>query len=329
MRRFLLVSTVLLLLVACGGDPGPTPDVVATEVSVARAVAATLTAEAPEGMADYVATQVAAAKYAVATLTAEALALPSPAPPSPEVTATVRPAGQTPLASDSQSTVPPPPTPVPQGGQELAGGLTLVMRETADDDQADYGYHVWAPHLAGPDLPPVDGFNRAVEGFVAFAIDDFQIGVNQAAMGPGSSLWITHTVTAATDDLVSVLFYVDGYVMGAAHPFHYAHTLNYDLGEARVLSLADLFESGTVYLDRLSQYSLDDLRRQGVLEWEDGALPAEENFQRWNITPEGLLISFDEYSIAPYAAGPQAVLVPYSVLEELVDPDGPLAPFMQ
>jgi hypothetical protein len=295
--------------------------VVATEVAVARAVAATLTAEAPEAMADYVATQVAAAKYAIATLTAEALALPSPT--------IARPVGTTTVPPDSQTSVPPPATPVAQGAEALAGGLSLVMRETANDGEADYGYHVWAPYLSGADLPPVEGFNRAVEGFVAFAIDDFEVGVNQAAMGPGSSLWITHTVTAATEDLLSVLFYVDGYVMGAAHPFHYDHTLNYDLGEARVLSLAELFEPGADYLAVLSQYSLTDLRRQGVLEWEDGALPAAENFQRWSITPEGLLISFDEYSVAPYAAGPQAVLVPYSVLEDLADPAGALAPLVQ
>jgi len=321
MRRILLVSAVLLLLAACGGEVTSTPDVVSTEVAVARAVAATLTAEAPEAMADYVATQVAAAKYAVATLTAEAHTLASATSPQPEASATTAPG--------SQPTAPPPPTPVSQGEQELAGGLTLIMREVGDDGQAEYGYHVWAPHIVGPDQPMVDAFNRAVDGFVAFAIDDFKVGVNQAAMGPGSSLWITHTVTAVTDDLVSVLFYVDGYVQGAAHPFHYAHTLNYDLPEARVLDLSDLFIPGTGYLDALSEYSLDDLRRQGVLEWVDGALPAAENYQRWNITPDGLLISFDEYSVAPYAAGPQAGLIPYSVLEELVDPDGPLATFAE
>jgi hypothetical protein len=321
MRRLLWVSAVLLLMVACGSETAPTPDVIATEVAVARAVAATLTAEAPEAMADYVATQVAAAKAAVATLTTEALVVPSPAPPGPAGTATLPPAGG--------PTVPPPPTPVPQGDQELAGGLRLVMQETADDGQAEYGYHVWAPKLVGADLPSVEAFNRAVEGFVAFAIDDFQIGVNQAAAGPGSTLWITHTVTAAIDDLVSVLFYVDGYVMGAAHPFHYAQTLNYDLAEVRALSLADLFEPGSAYLQELSEYSLNDLRRQGVLEWVDGALPETENFQRWNITPGGLLISFDEYSVAPYAAGPQAVLIPYPMLEEVIDPEGPLGPFLE
>jgi hypothetical protein len=31
--------------------------------------------------------------------------------------------------------------------------------------------------------------------------------------------------------------------------------------------------------------------------------------------------------VAPYAAGPQVVFVPYSVLKNLIDPKGPLAQY--
>ena len=140
---------------------------------------------------------------------------------------------------------------------------------------------------------------------------------------------MTHTVTFATDELISVLFYVDGYVMGAAHPFHYSHSLNYATGSVQMVELDDLFLPGSDYLGALSRYSLDDLERQGVLEWEEGALPQPENFQRWNLTDQGLLISFDAYTIAPYAAGPQSVLIPYEVLRNVADPDGPLAQFLR
>ena len=140
---------------------------------------------------------------------------------------------------------------------------------------------------------------------------------------------MTHTVTFATDELISVLFYVDGYVTGAAHPFHYSHSLNYDTGTVQMMALDDLFRPDADYLAVLSRYSLDDLERQGVLEWEEGALPLPENFQRWNITPQGLLISFDAYTIAPYAAGPQSVLIPYEVLTNVAGPEGPLAQFLE
>jgi hypothetical protein len=307
-RRFyvLALPLVAICLAACGGEPIAEPlgsgDAVATEVALQRAVAATLTADAEIPAADMVATQVAVARAAAATLTAEA----------PKATMT-----------------PTPPTVLEEmGARNLGGGFRLLMQETKDDGQLDYGYHFWIPLLVGPDEAVTDGFNRAVDGFATYALDEFQQWISSGLNEPGSTIWMTHTVTFGTDDLISVLFYVDGYVMGAAHPFHYSHSMNYDPAAVRMLELGDLFRPGTAYLAVLSQYSLDDLDRQGVLEWEEGALPQVENFQRWNITPRGLLISFDEYMIAPYAAGPQEVVIPYGVLAPVADPEGPLAPFL-
>lgn len=301
MGRWLVVGSILFLLAACGGTPTATPDPVATDVAVARAVAATLTAEAPATAADLVATQVAAAKAAMATLTAEA-----------EATKGAEPA----IATT--------PSPVAEVEQDLGGSLKLVAQESEEDGQGEFGTYIWAPRLLGPDETVTAPFNRAVEGFVTFALDDFRQGALEVTTEPGSSIWITHTATLATEDLVSVLFYVDGYVMGAAHPFHYSYSVNYDVDQARVLGLRDLFLPDTDYLEILSRYCLDDLTEQGVLAWEEGALPAPENYQQWNIAPEGLLISFDEYTVAPYAAGPQSVVVPYAVLEGILAPDGPL-----
>jgi hypothetical protein len=298
--RVLALFLIVICLVACGGQP--TPDMVATEVAVQQAAAATLTAEAAIPDADMVATQVAVARAAAATLTAEA--------PRPTLTPT-------------------PPTVLEEMRTwDLGQGLRLLMQETKDDGQADYGYHVWAPLLVGPEEAVSDGFNRAVDGFVSYALEEFQQWLATGVDEPGSTIWMTHTVTFGTDELISVLFYVDGYVMGAAHPFHYSHSLNYDTGAIRMLELDDLFLPGADYLSVLSSYSLDDLERRGVLEWEDGALPLAENFQRWNITPQGLLISFDEYAVAPYAAGPQSVIIPYEVLVDVADPEGPLGRFL-
>lgn len=297
-RRPALVLAVICLG-ACGGEP---PDMVATEVAAQRAVAATLTAEVSIAGADMIATQVAVARAAAATLTAEA--------PQPTLTPT-------------------PPTVLEEmGSWDLGGGLRLLTQETKDDGQGAYGYHVWAPLLVGPEEAVTEPLNRAVDGFVTYALDEFRQWLVPDVDEPGSTIWMTHTVTYATDELISVLFYVDGYVMGAAHPFHYSHSLNYDTAATRMLALEDLFRPSSDYLVVLSRYSLDDLKRRGVLEWDDGALPLPENFQRWNLTAQGLLISFDEYMVAPYAAGPQSVVIPYEVLRDVAGPQGPLARFL-
>ncbi|RIK32332.1 MAG: hypothetical protein DCC56_00555 [Anaerolineae bacterium] len=38
----------------------------------------------------------------------------------------------------------------------------------------------------------------------------------------------------------------------------------------------------------------------------------------------GFVITFDEYQVAPYAADPQTVTVPYSELKPLINQQGPL-----
>jgi len=56
-----------------------------------------------------------------------------------------------------------------------------------------------------------------------------------------------------------------------------------------------------------------------------GAGPQADNYSAWSITKKGLWITFDPYQVAAYAAGPQHILVPYSVLKDLIKPDGLIA----
>ena len=47
MPRCLVLALVALTLVACGAEPTPTPDLVATQIAVEKAAHATMTAAAP------------------------------------------------------------------------------------------------------------------------------------------------------------------------------------------------------------------------------------------------------------------------------------------
>ena len=142
----LALFLVVLCLAACGGEA--TPDPVGSAVALQQAVAATLTAEATIPGADMVATQVAVARAAAATLTAEA----------PRSTLT-----------------PTPPTVLEEmRAWDLGEGYRLLMQETKDDGQGDYGYHAWTPLLVGPEDAVVDGFNWAVDGFTTYAFDEFR-----------------------------------------------------------------------------------------------------------------------------------------------------------
>ena len=191
---------------------------------------------------------------------------------------------------------------------------------------------VSAPYIGGDKGSHADEFNHQVETFVTQEVYSFTASVQAMhgmtlPVGMHSSLWISHTVTAADHSLVSVYLYTEEYHAGAAHPGHHTWALNYDLETGKVLALTDLFKPDSRYLDVIADYCIAELKKRDALQFEEGAAPKPENYRNWNIAREGLLITFDEYQVAPYAAGPQRVTVPYATLHDIIDPDGPLARF--
>lgn len=206
----------------------------------------------------------------------------------------------------------------------------VLSAKTSQESSEKPKYTVEArwPYLEWGADPRVKAFNQAAESFVNGEIQSFKGSVQSLPDDPlfseySSTLKIDFMPTSNSNGIIAILFQISFYSAGAAHPGHYSHALNYDLRAGKVLSLDDIFLAG--YLDMISSTCLSDLKNRGVLEWEDGAQPVPENYQVWNITPEGLLITFDEYQVASYAAGPQSVMVPKDILQPLLRPDGPLA----
>ena len=104
-------------------------------------------------------------------------------------------------------------------------------------------------------------------------------------------------------------------------------TLNYDLSQGRELALGDLFLPDSAYLEAIAQYCIAELQKTAVFRCVyDGRRRApQQNYRSWNIAPEGLIVTFGTYQVAPGAAGPQRVIVPYGKLTDFIDPQGPLA----
>ena len=147
----------------------------------------------------------------------------------------------------------------------------------------------------------------------------------------GSSLDVKYTLISQIDELWSFKFDFSFYSDGAAHPGLNSTTLNYDLAQGRELALSDLFLPNSNYLETISNYCITELRKQPFADvfTTEGALPTLDNYRNWNITPKGLMITFDAYQVAPGAAGPQTVIVPYDQLKNLIAPEGPLSNFIQ
>jgi len=198
------------------------------------------------------------------------------------------------------------------------------------------------PQITGGNNPNFEKFNQAARAVVTGKVGGFKKDMQPQAgeeEGPrpegsmGSDLSVGYEVMMAQDDLVSVKFDISSYYQGAAHPNSFSDVLNYDLKNGKQLKLGDLFKPGAKYLQALATYCLADLKKQaetkGLLEdqIQSGAAAKAQNYQSWNITKRGLGINFDSYQVGPYAAGPQFVLVPYSSLKDLINPEGPIAQF--
>ena len=161
-------------------------------------------------------------------------------------------------------------------------------------------------------------FNQAVEAWAQTALEQFRIAAAEAAPyaepSSGSFLGSDFSVYVNSGEIVSVRLAVSFYSAGAAHPGWSSVTWTADLAGGRMLALADLFAPGSNYLQTLAGVCMPEIAARDSAFWPEGAGPAEENYRSWNLTPGGLLITFDPYQVAPYAAGPQEVTIPYERL---------------
>lgn len=132
----------------------------------------------------------------------------------------------------------------------------------------------------------------------------------------------TSIVNTSKQPIVSIRFTIQTYIAGMAHPSHYHRVLNFDLSNGEQLTLANLFKSDSNFLTVLSEYSKEALakRLKDKDLIEDGTTPTAENFKNWSINPRGLLFTFDEGQVAPYAYGTQSIVVPYAVIKDLLAP---------
>jgi hypothetical protein len=224
--------------------------------------------------------------------------------------------------------VPPTTTSVPLGQQ-----VTLVSTDLKESQTTSPMYEITGqtPMLQGSDDPRVTAFNTSMQKLTQAEVDAFKQGMKNITVipeVPNSSFNFQYSlVSPAGSKINSIKFSFEGFTSGAAHPYHYTKTVNYNLESGQELTLDQLFVPGTDYLQTISDNCKTELSKRDIGfagDFTTGADAKPENYQNWNIAADGLLITFDEYQVAPYAAGPQAVLIPYSALTNLADPAGPL-----
>jgi hypothetical protein len=233
-------------------------------------------------------------------------------------------------------TITPPPIPPTKTPIPLSQQVTLISAPFKETNQTPrYTITSQTPQLTGSDDPRVQAFNQRLNELVAKEVDTFRQSFLQNTAPPvtelGSSLEVTYTLISQFADIWSIKLDFAFYSDGAAHPGLYSITMNYDLGQSKELAVGDLFLPNSNFMEAISNYCLTDLSKQPFFEvpFQEGAQPPLENYRNWNLAKDGLVITFDEYQVAPYAAGPQVVVVPYRELQAVMDPQGPLGKINQ
>jgi hypothetical protein len=124
-------------------------------------------------------------------------------------------------------------------------------------------------------------------------------------------------------NLVSIRFTIHSFA-GGAHGSTKTEPVNAILDPFTPLRLPSIFCDLSKGIEALSRFSIDFLLKSKRYPHNEawvkaGAGPKPSNFQNFNLTSEGLLVTFDEYQIDCYAVGRSEVLVPYSVFGDNFD----------
>jgi hypothetical protein len=220
-----------------------------------------------------------------------------------------------------------------------AEAVALAMQKLTKETDA-LSVNISYPIIPG-NTPEIARANATIREDINKRIRSFEQDAKESAsLGIGLPQDVKSTVIGSpaaeegNERYVALFMGMEWYLRGAAHPSHSIDTYIFDYEKGTLVSPAELFINGSAYLERLSTLSKEDLVQQSVqgdmgYRYDEnmageGTAPRKENFSRMLPLYDGLAIYFQEYQVAPYAAGPQQVVIPYAKLKDLIDPKGVL-----
>lgn len=208
-----------------------------------------------------------------------------------------------------------------------------VQDEQITDSTKPFKINVTYPQIAG-----LDDFNQKAKAIIDKEISDFKKyslendeaikkvdPVDYAKYPREYELDISYDKGQIGSNVASIMFNIYKFE-GGAHGASYFVALNYNPKTKTEIKLADLFEvppgSQSDYLQKISEFCTADLTKQmaiiseGKLDefgtnWiKEGAGPKKENFTNFLINKNIITFYFEQYQVAPGAAGEFKVTMP-------------------
>lgn len=209
--------------------------------------------------------------------------------------------------------------------------LTIEDKKITDNTKP-FEIDITYPYIEGQ-----DGFNNFVKNIIDSETTSFkqislendaavkEIDPESYAQFPRSySLVISYDKGRLDDNMISSVINIYNFT-GGAHGASYFKAVNWDFRTNTEVKLADIFSETPDYLQKISDYCVQDLKKQmsqsGAMEmsndsWiQEGAGPKEENFSVFLLSDAyadnpTITFYFTQYQVAAYAAGDFKVTMP-------------------
>ena len=208
------------------------------------------------------------------------------------------------------------------------------------------------PQLKKAKTPQEIKFNQYVKKQVDAQLLDFSgylVDRHKERKSKGEyEINLNYDVEYFSANFASVLMNWNGY-SGYLNMNYFPSTINFDLKEGKAVELKELFESDTKYLEKISELSIEKLKRtclmcpckdgtnagkplpegvsdngnvtDGMFNLNEVVSAKEENFGNWSITTEGFKITFNEYQVGPGCIGIIDIVIPFADLQPILRKD--------
>ncbi|MDP4109458.1 MAG: DUF3298 domain-containing protein [Bacillota bacterium] len=154
------------------------------------------------------------------------------------------------------------------------------------------------------------------------ALEQIKISAEQGSVFNEYSLNSDYAVTLNTPEYLSVSREFD-YYTGGAHPGMDLKAETFDMSNGGLMNLSDIFSvSSDVYLPIIYDEVITQIESPNA---KPGKADLFENYKElvkssfdpadFYLTPDGITVFYQLYSIAPYAAGAQYYTIPYDKFE--------------
>lgn len=208
----------------------------------------------------------------------------------------------------------------PISSQQIPGNQPLLIRIDTESHRSEaFEVRFDRPVLSNKRV------EKRLDAWISEIVDDFS-GKSIANVAPGgmpNALEGRITSHTSLYPFLSVKFSIEEY-MGGGHPNTYIETFVFDMETGHRLGLADLFARPGQALETISTTAVRQMETASGQELPPMArgrlLPAEQNFQYFNLCRNGITFFFPVYQTGARALGEQRITTPYALLRQWMAP---------